>query len=305
MIFNPFIFAPILLTALFFIKNKSRFSAFINISIVGLYIIVLYKQTVWPEYGSYYLKYVFLWLYIISTIPILVQLPKLNWFSKTNKFKWIITTVQIILLSITIYYFSLSFFAHKNLQQNIKIIDLKFPLKNGTYYISQGGSSVFNNHSNVVEKYAVDIIKLNNFGRAWNNTFLSPKKNINYNIFQDTVYSPINGFVKYIYNNSEDHDAGNLIKHKGAKSNIIELQTDEGYKVVLAHLLINSMKVKVGDSVVKGQPIALVGNSGYSKAPHLHIHSYKTFISNNGLQGESIIISFDGKVLEKNDIIKK
>jgi hypothetical protein len=41
--------------------------------------------------------------------------------------------------------------------------------------------------------------------------------------------------------------------------------------ILLAHLRQGSIRVGVGDSVTKGQPIAEVGNSGSSIAPHLHM----------------------------------
>ena len=38
------------------------------------------------------------------------------------------------------------------------------------------------------------------------------------------------------------------------------------------HLIPNSLKVKIGDKVKKGQIIGLLGNSGNSDCPHLHFH---------------------------------
>ena len=48
----------------------------------------------------------------------------------------------------------------------------------------------------------------------------------------------------------------------------IKLKHHDGYQTVYAQL--SDVKVEAGDSVVKGQVIALSGNSGMSTAPHLH-----------------------------------
>lgn len=39
-----------------------------------------------------------------------------------------------------------------------------------------------------------------------------------------------------------------------------------------AHLIAGSLRVDVGDAVVRGQVIARCGHSGHSTEPHLHFH---------------------------------
>lgn len=43
--------------------------------------------------------------------------------------------------------------------------------------------------------------------------------------------------------------------------------------LMMGHLRQGSITVRVGDRVSEGQPIARVGNSGHSSAPHLHIQA--------------------------------
>ena len=66
-------------------------------------------------------------------------------------------------------------------------------------------------------------------------------------------------------------------------------------KVSLLHFKKGSLLVSEGESVVAGQPLGKVGNSGRTTEPHLHIQA------DNAL-GEGIPISFNGKTFVRNDI---
>src|SRR5690606_37395892 len=50
--------------------------------------------------------------------------------------------------------------------------------------------------------------------------------------------------------------------------NIVEIDHDNGLTTRYAHL--QKSLVKVGDVVMKGQPVALVGSTGRTTGPHLH-----------------------------------
>src|SRR5690606_33232648 len=62
--------------------------------------------------------------------------------------------------------------------------------------------------------------------------------------------------------NPGDHAAGNHIV----------IETDGGF-VFLAHCQNGSILVEEGQSVVAGDVVAAVGNSGNTSEPHVHIHA--------------------------------
>src|SRR5262249_7664582 len=57
-----------------------------------------------------------------------------------------------------------------------------------------------------------------------------------------------------------------------APGNYIILDLGNGRLALYAHLQPKSLRVKVGDSVRRGQVLGLVGNSGNASGPHLHFH---------------------------------
>ena len=71
------------------------------------------------------------------------------------------------------------------------------------------------------------------------------------------------------------HNAGNYI--------IIDIGNQ--HYAMYAHGVKNSFLISAGDSVKEGQPIALLGNSGNSDAPHLHFQlcDGPDFFMSNGL----------------------
>lgn len=78
---------------------------------------------------------------------------------------------------------------------------------------------------------------------------------------------------------TNDKQGGNYIK--------ISCEVDDlKYIVLYAHLYPSSAKVKVGDSVSKGQEIASVGTTGYSTGDHLH---YAVSLNDTYVDGMSLI----------------
>ena len=69
------------------------------------------------------------------------------------------------------------------------------------------------------------------------------------------------------------------------KANLLKIRHDDGTLGVYAHLSQDSARVREGDRVAVGTPIAASGNTGFSTEPHLHFHT-------EDAEGRSIPISF-------------
>jgi len=117
-----------------------------------------------------------------------------------------------------------------------------------------------------------------------------------YYCWKEPIVSPISGEVIRVGNDWHDHEYTNLwntikiwynatYKFRPKKENGIldirpnagnhvMIKSDSGYIVFLAHFKNNSISVKQGQRVAQGERIGLVGNSGNSTAPHLHINLF-------------------------------
>jgi len=81
------------------------------------------------------------------------------------------------------------------------------------------------------------------------------------------IYAPADGIVKYVQPNNI-----------GSFGRLVVISHGYGFETKFAHL--NKTKVKVGDAILKGDMIALSGNSGRSTGAHLH---YEIKQGNNSL----------------------
>lgn len=198
----------------------------------------------------------------------------------------------IILASLFAFYHVQVFLGYST---NDQVIELEFPLINGTYYVGHGGNSEQINYHNIYsdQKYALDIVQLNKLGvRA---AGFYPEELERYKIYGAKLVSPCSGEI--IESRSHmpdlippasdpDHPEGNYvaIKCEGEKATVF-----------IAHMQEDSLTVETGHQVKTGEPIGLVGNSGNTTEPHLHIHAEKN--------GKGIPIEFNGRFLVKNSLV--
>jgi len=75
-----------------------------------------------------------------------------------------------------------------------------------------------------------------------------------------------------------------------ALANFVRILHDDGTYAIYAHLNWNSIRVRVGDYVERGEYIADSGNTGYSSGPHLHF----VVVRNTGMTTRSVPVTFTG-----------
>lgn len=76
----------------------------------------------------------------------------------------------------------------------------------------------------------------------------------------------------------------------GPAANVVRVLHDDGTYAVYAHLNWNSIRVRPGDHVKRGEYIADSGNTGFSSGPHLHF----VVLRNTGMRAESLPVQFLG-----------
>ena len=90
---------------------------------------------------------------------------------------------------------------------------------------------------------------------------------------------------------SQNYRGGLDTSRDGARANVVQILHDDGTFAVYAHLNWNSIRVKPGDRVQRGQYIADSGNTGFSTGPHLHF----AVLRNVGMRLESVPVRFEGR----------
>jgi len=163
------------------------------------------------------------------------------------------------------------------------ITDLELPFEEEWHINAGGRTHLTGGHHFITrgsgQRYAYDISKIvdGNF---------SPLGNGNANTNEDVytfgarLNAPGDGKIIALENNIEDNIRPGVINDNINDSNLagnyIMIDHLNGEYSLLAHLKKGTIIVAVGDTVVKGQEVGKVGNSGNSTGPHLHFHIQNT-----------------------------
>lgn len=266
-------------------------------SIIGVILFTLFFFTWRWDYLGYYLRFIIPVLFLLIVVRSFFKVKHLPWgFSKTNwtdKFSMGFRVIIILFLS----YFVIS--GVSGYYYTATAINLNYPLKNGTYYVAQGGNSTGLNYHNShpSQAFALDILKLNRIGTRASG--LTPKELDQYEIYGETIYSPCTGKVINVSDGIKElppyqmNDKTLKYRTKNPAGNYVSIQCKD-VQVIIAHMIPKSVKVKKGQQIKDGMAIGKVGNSGNSSEPHVHIHAEKN--------GKGVPIRFDEKFLTRNSL---
>lgn len=126
----------------------------------------------------------------------------------------------------------------------------------------------------IAQRFAADWTKIGKDGLAFSG---DPAKNANWAAYGAEVLAVADAVVADVKDGIPDNDPtadkkAVPINLETVGGNYIILDVGGGRFAFYAHLQPNSIRVKAGDRVRRGQTLALLGNSGNSDAPHLHFH---------------------------------
>jgi hypothetical protein len=156
---------------------------------------------------------------------------------------------------------------------------LSLPFKDKWLVVWGGDTKELNQHHDVPnQQFAFDLLGVNETGKTRKG---NDNTNEDYFAFGREIIAPADGVVTDVIDGVRDNVPGSMNPYS-ALGNAVFIQHRENEVSVLAHLKLDSIKVKVGDKVTKGQIIGLCGNSGNSSEPHLHYHLQNTPIIQDG-----------------------
>jgi Peptidase family M23 len=135
------------------------------------------------------------------------------------------------------------------------------------------------------ERFAIDFVQLDEDGFLFVD---GGDENEDFGYYGRNVRSSTYGVVVATHDDVPDNPPGSFppaIHPDDAGGNYVVVDIGDGQFAFYAHLIPNSLRVEVGDSVAPGDVLGELGNSGNSDAPHLHFHIMSTHVplASNGL----------------------
>ena len=140
----------------------------------------------------------------------------------------------------------------------------------GTWTVSQGHNGDITHRDEW--RHAWDFVQTGSDGKTFRD---SGTKLSDFYAFDKPVIAPVNGYVVEVHEGIPDNLVG-AVNLKNNWGNTVIIKIDELFYAKLSHFKKDSIKVKKGDWVSKGQQLGTCGNSGRSPEPHLHFQLQST-----------------------------
>ncbi len=145
---------------------------------------------------------------------------------------------------------------------------LSLPFKDEWFVFWGGDTKEQNYHvSSKSQRHAFDWVIMDSSNKTYRT---NGNDNEDYYAFGQPLYAPCDAEVAAVIDGVKDNIPGEMNPTQ-LTGNTVVLKTADEY-ILLAHLKMNSIKVKPGDKIKKGQLLGLCGNSGNSSEAHLHFH---------------------------------
>jgi hypothetical protein len=259
---------------------------------------------------SVYARNALLIVYVLAVAYSGVLARKKPFLSRMGAAGWI---KVCLLVSLACLFLPLSVkVADSSTMPSVEPVHLAFPFRHGTFYIANGGNSIYGNlhlgakDNAVVPQYrgqswALDILKLTPAGNR--SHVLFPSSLDEFCIFGESLYAPCDGEIIAVEHSLADQIPPTVDSVRVAGNHIL-LKRDESCFIVMAHLQRGSVRVQPGQKVHEGDLLALVGNSGNTSEPHLHINAQSSRGNKTVLDADPRPILFEGRWLIRNNIVR-
>ncbi len=299
LVFAQLIMPVIFLTNLVQSNAKSQFELLLSTLVVAAYVIFTFIVGRWDWFGYRTRLILLVSLSIVVFVAWNDSIGKPLW-NGIGPGNWV---ENVIRLGLFVTFAALIGKAIRGFGSPANAIDVSFPLRNGTYYVAHGGSDAMINyhHAHAAQRFALDIVRLNRFGIRASGIY--PKSLARYFVFNDPVYSPVEGVVLRSVDGMPDLTPPERDTDVRAGNHIAIQPVGADVYILLAHLKKGSVRVREGDHVQPGQLLGRVGNSGNTTEPHLHIHCATIVGDDFTGGGTGIPLWFGGRFLKRNSIV--
>ncbi|MFD2530901.1 M23 family metallopeptidase [Gracilimonas halophila] len=188
-----------------------------------------------------------------------------------RKFKKIVLSISVLVLLPTMIWLVSSVgqvFEYPEIEDSYLI---ELPTQ-GAWMAGHAGGSVLTNYHNAIasQKYAIDVVKVNEDGWFFQN---SGEELTDIYSFGEPIYAPVAGVVTTVVDSLPDHEISfSPSDSLNPAGNHVVIHFDKDRYLFMAHLMAGTIEVQKGDSVLAGDIIGKIGNSGNTSWPHLHMH---------------------------------